>query len=99
MQLEQRDDENGFIHSNSSASCALKDINGIMYGGISSRYWMLRKHINSLEIAKMADEDMPFYAWQCISLNLAHRDVDLVIKDDKDMIDFVTLIAHHMYTI
>jgi hypothetical protein len=43
---------------------------------------MLRKHINSLEISKINDEDIPFQSWQCISLNLKHRDVDLVIKDE-----------------
>ena len=99
MSEKPLDEENDFIHSNSSACCYLRDINGIMYGGISSRYWMLRKHINSLEIAKMADEDMPFYAWECISLNLAHRDVDLVIKNEKDMNDFITLISYHMQTV
>lgn len=26
-------------------------------------------------------KDMPFFAWQCISIKLGHRDVDIVIKD------------------
>ena len=52
-----------FNKKESSASCDLDDLIGILYGGISSRYWMLRKHINSLEISKISDEDIPFYSW------------------------------------
>jgi len=33
----------------SAGSCKLKDIQGILYGGISSRFWLLRKHINSMD--------------------------------------------------
>lgn len=57
---------------------------------------MLRKHINSLEITKISDEDIPFYSWECISLNLRHRDVDLVIKDEKHMEEFLTILVHYM---
>jgi hypothetical protein len=32
----------------SSCSCHVDEIQGIIFGGISSRFWMLRKHINSL---------------------------------------------------
>ena len=28
---------------------------------------------------------VPFYSWQCLTLQLNHRDVDLVITDEKDM--------------
>ena len=33
----------------SAGSCKLKDIQGILYDGISSRFWLLRKHINSMD--------------------------------------------------
>ena len=79
---EEVNEDTDFKKKESSASCDLDDINGILYGAISSRYWMLRKHINSLEISKINDEDIPFQSWQCISLSLKHRDVDLVIKDE-----------------
>lgn len=32
-----------YRHSKSSASCELSDIIGIIYGGLSSRFWMYRK--------------------------------------------------------
>lgn len=35
-----------FKEFRSKASCKLSDIRGFIYGGFSSRFWMLRKHIN-----------------------------------------------------
>jgi hypothetical protein len=33
----------------SSASCRLDQVEGILFGGISSRFWMLRKHLNTID--------------------------------------------------
>jgi len=45
------------------------------------------------------DSDMPFFSWQCLTLNMKHRDVDVVIQDDKDMEDFITLITWSMKSV
>ena len=37
-----------YVISKSSTSCDVSDIRGIMFGGTSSRFWMLRKHFNML---------------------------------------------------
>ena len=42
---------------------------------------------------------MPFYSWQCITLQLNHRDVDLVIRDEQDMNKFLKLIINKMKTV
>ena len=42
---------------------------------------------------------MPFYAWQCITLQLRHRDVDLVIKDDNQMNDLLMVLISAMETV
>ena len=42
---------------------------------------------------------MPFYSWQCITLNLYHRDVDLVIYDEKDMQIFLRFLVQSIETI
>jgi len=42
------DHDPDFKNDKSSASCYLNDILGIIFGGVSSRFWMLRKHFNSL---------------------------------------------------
>jgi hypothetical protein len=44
---------------------------------------MLRKHIN--QIKRRDIHRLPFYAWNCITLQLKNRDVDIVIKDENHM--------------
>jgi len=63
----------------SKASCKIKDIQGFVFGGFSSRFWMLRKHINSLDDKSL--QNLPFYSWNCITLELEHRNIDLVIRN------------------
>jgi hypothetical protein len=76
----------------SSTSCAISDIQGIIYGGFSSRFWIFRKHLSCLDYSIIMKDtkkrkfrggktELPFYSWQCITLKLSDRDVDLVIKD------------------
>ena len=76
----------------SSASCKLSEIKGIIYGGISSRFWMLRVHINSIPISGIKFGELPFYAWECITLEMPNKNVDLVIKNEDDMIKLLTLL-------
>lgn len=49
--------------------------------------------------AYLKAESMPFFAWQCISLTLSHREVDIVIKDEKDQNNLVKYILYKMRTI
>ena len=37
-----------FINRKSSASTYVSNIKGIVFGGINTRFWMLRKHFNSM---------------------------------------------------
>ena len=54
--------------SKSKASCDLSEITGFLFGGMSSRFWMLRKHINNFKVVQGARVKLPFYSWQCLSL-------------------------------
>lgn len=81
----------------SSASCYVSEIKDFIYGGMSSRFWMLRKHFNSLSLREL--KSVPFYSWQCITLILEHRDVDLVITSTKDMELLLKFLIHSLYTI
>jgi len=38
-----------FETKKSNASCRIKDIQSFIYGGISSRFWMYRKHTNFID--------------------------------------------------
>ena len=77
----------------------MKDITGIMYGGISSRFWMLRKHMNSLPVDDLKWGKVPFYAWECITINTVNRDIDLVIKNEEEMMKLIALITNEMQTL
>ena len=52
----------------SSASCKISEIQQIIFGGLSSRFWMLRKHLNAMLKKDHITNKVPFYSWQCITL-------------------------------
>ena len=84
----------------SSASCRLDQVEAMIYGGFNSRFWMMRKHINMTPINKL--ENLPFYAWNCISLQFSNhqsRDVDLVIKSETQMKMIIKLLVYNLKTI
>lgn len=81
----------------SSSSCDIKEIENIVYGGFSSRFWMLRKHFNALSRDEL--NTVPFYSWQCITLALPNRDVDLVIQSEKHMSYFLKYLVSEMETV
>ena len=91
--------ETKFKVSKSSASHDISDILQITFGANSSRFWILRKHINTMERKYQNAESMPFFAWQCISLTLAHRDVDIVIRNQKEQNNLVKFLLYKMNTI
>jgi hypothetical protein len=83
----------------SSASHSISDIKAITFGGLSSRFWVLRKHINYMPKGYQDAETMPYFAWQCISLTLAHREVDIVIKNEKEQNNLVKFLIYKLNTI
>lgn len=89
-------DEIEFKEAESNASCRFSEIEGIIFGGMSSRFWMLRKHINSLDSESL--KKLPFYSWNCITLQLKRRDIDLVIKDDASMELFLKFLIYQLKT-
>ena len=68
----------------SSSSTKIKDIVNFVYGPFSSRFWIMKKQINTTPIGKLK-QNMPFYAWECLSIQTKDRCVDLVIKDTDGM--------------
>ena len=39
---------------------------------------------------------MPFYAWQCISLQLEKRTIDLIIESEEQMISLIKLLVYKL---
>lgn len=82
----------------SSACCNISDIKSIVFGPVSSRFWLYRKHIITMESMENKKK-LPFFAWECITLHLKNRDVDLVIKKQEDMDMFLQFLIYQMNTI
>lgn len=93
----------------SSTTCRISDIQGIIFGGFSSRFWIYRKHLCCLDYDILMKDtkkkkfrggktELPFYAWQCITLELGERQVDLVIKDQKMMDLFIRFLIFSINT-
>ena len=96
---EHPDFEDPYRLSKSSASCMLDDITAIVFGGTSTRFWMLRKHMNTFTPQEYRVLDIPFHSWECITLQLRHRTVDLTIKNQKDMDDFLMILTDSMKSV
>lgn len=109
MGLEYKEPEplHEFTWQQSSSSCNLEDIQAIMYGGTSSRFWIYRKHMISLDYDVMKFDNQrpgvktsfPFFAWQCLTLEFETRTVDLVIKDDRQMDILIRFLVQSLDTI
>ena len=75
----------------------MPDVQGIIFGGFSSRFWMLRKQFNSFDKKKYQNDEVPFYAWECITIQMKNREIDLVLKNEKDMDNLILILVTHMH--
>jgi hypothetical protein len=55
--------------------------------------------MNSINPLKYASSEVAFYAWECLTLQLKHRDLNLVIKDEKDMERLLKFLIYQLNTI
>lgn len=58
---------------------------------------MLRKHINSMDRQKLVT--IPFHNWECITLELDFRYIDIVIEDMSQMDCFLKFLIYTLRTI
>lgn len=75
----------------------MKNLRGFIFGGFSSRFWMLRKHINSMPRQQLTK--LPFYCWECLTIETMHRQLELVIKDEEDMNSLIKYLIFTLRTI
>ena len=85
----------------SQFSCNVDDIKAIIVGGVSSKFWQMRKYLNQIhpEEYLKKSKDIPFYAWQCITLQLQSEDIDLIIKKPRNMMKLVRFLIYSMNTV
>ena len=88
------------VHFNfvkSSASIQLDDIKAMIFGGTSARFWLSRKHM--ISDVSMYKKRPPYYAWECLTLLLTDREVDLVIQKEADMNDLLAFLIESINTV
>ena len=66
---------------------------------MSTRFWMYRKHMNYMSFGNVINGQAAFYSWQCITLQLKNRDIDLVIPNDDDLDCFIEVLVEAMNTV
>ena len=88
-----------FTASKSNASFKISDIEQISFGGFSSRFWALRKHINSMSQMILKPDSMPFFAWQAISIKLKDKEIDISIKNERTQNNFVKYLLYKLNTL
>lgn len=53
-----------------------------------------------MDIKKFKEpNDIPWFSWECLSLQLKHRDVDIVIRDQQNMTKLLKFLIYSMNTI
>ena len=48
---------------------------------------------------EIRENGLPFYSWECITLQLGNRDVYIVIRNEKLMAGFIKLLIYFLKTI
>ena len=101
LKLEEIKDLNShYKYVKSKCSCKVSDIEGFTYGGMTSRFWIYRKHLLSMTFQDIKEScNFPFYPWECITLQLKNRDLDLVIRNDDHMKCFIRFLIHVLNTV
>ena len=94
---EEHDKDPDFVTDPSSCTMQIDRIQSITFGGRNSWFWMLRKHFNSQTEEQM--KIAPFLSWECISIDIGNRDVDLVIKSEEDMRNVLKFMIQAMRTL
>lgn len=78
----------------SSSTFNIEEVESLTFGPISSRFWLYRKHVNTVKTEKM-----PFLSWEVLTINLKERDVHLVIEDQDEMDRLVKYLLYRLNSI
>lgn len=57
----------------------------------------MRKHVNSMEIKQILD--LPFYSWECITIQTSTKNINLVIRDPIEMTKLLEFLIYQLKTI
>ena len=90
---------NDLKYHESQKSCKVADIESLVYGPLTSRFWILRKHI-CLSSQRQLLMNMSFYAWDCLTICVKNQeDICLIIRDERMMMRFLQFLIFELKTI
>jgi hypothetical protein len=95
-EIDEEADDAVIRDTKSNSSFKMEEVEGIMFGGFSSRFWLHRKSILSMTTKEL--QKLPFYSWECLTIFLKEREIDLVIKREKEMEMFLRLLIFKLKT-
>lgn len=88
-QHEPHDDT---VEADTRKEFPIEEVQGFVFGAFSSRFWVLRRGINEILANERAvtnkkelQQALPFYAWECVTIQLVDRNIDLVFRNDVHM--------------
>ena len=55
--------------------------------------------MNTMSLQKLKKGEVPFYSWECITLYFGIRDINLVIRNEKRMDEFLKLLIFSLKTV
>ena len=55
--------------------------------------------MNMIDINKLKRNQVPFYSWECITLYCGIRDINLVIRNEKRMDEFLKMLIYTLNTV
>ena len=89
-----------FTWKKSHLSFFPKDVKNFVIGGTSSKFWSMRKFLNLKPVQEYRydQENIPLYAWNCITLDMVYEDINIVIPKERDMRNFVRVLIYLMDT-
>lgn len=82
----------------SESSFKISEIKSFTYGPFSSRFWVMRKHINQMCYRELCR--LPFFAWNCITLHIMNKgDVHLIIQNENVMSKLIKFLIYSLETL
>jgi hypothetical protein len=69
--MDEQAEEFKYDDKFSFTTMQVSSIKSIILGPNCSRFWLFRKHINSMNLKEICEKDganLPFFAWECLTI-------------------------------
>ena len=75
---------------------SVDDIEGFIFGGFNSRFWLMKNYINMIKPDKLTDEML---CWNMISIKIKgeQKQCNLVLKNESEMDILIQMLLRMMH--